>query len=133
MFSVRYLREEDYPILCQWWSDWKWTAPKKDFLPENGLGGIMLEKDGVPILAGFIYFTNSAVAWCEFIISDLHYRNKDRKEAKKILIFELCDLAKRKGSKYVYTVVKNQALKKDYQEFGFVLGSQKADEMVFII
>lgn len=133
MFSVRYLKEEDYPILCQWWKDWKWTPPQRDFLPENGLGGIMLEKDGIPIIAGFIYFTNSAVAWCEFIISDFNYKNKDRKEAKKILIFELCELAKRKGSKYIYTVVKNQSLKKDYQEAGFVNGSQKVDEMVLLL
>jgi len=133
MFNLRYLNETDYDLLCQWWKDWEWTAPPRDFLPQNGTGGLMVEKDGKPIIAGFIYFTNSAVAWSEFIISDFHYREKDRKEAKRILIFELCELARSKGSKYIYTVVKNKFLKKDYEEAGFSNGSQKADEMVMVL
>ena len=132
-FSVRYLNENDYDLLCQWWKDWNWTAPPRDFLPQNGLGGIMVEKDGIPIIAGFVYFTNSAVAWSEFIISDFNYREKDRKEAKRILIFELCELARSKGSKYIYTVVKNQFLKKDYEDAGFTNGSVKVDEMVMVL
>ena len=133
MFNIRYLNETDYELLCQWWNDWKWDVPPRDFLPQNGTGGLMVEKDGIPIIAGFIYFTNSAVAWSEFVISDFHYRENDRKEAKRILIFELCELARRKGSKYVYTVVKNQFLKKDYEEAGFSNGSVKVDEMVMVL
>jgi hypothetical protein len=132
-FSVRFLNELDYDMLCQWWKDWRWTAPARDFLPENGTGGLLVEKNGIPIVAGFIYFTNSAVAWNEFIISNFDYKDKDRKEAIKILIFELTELAKRNGSKYVYTVVKNQNLKKAYEEIGFSNGSVKVDEMVMVL
>ena len=133
MFSIRYLKQEDYNLLCDWWKEWNWDIPPRDFLPENGTGGFMVEKDGNPVIAGFIYFTNSAVAWSEFIISDKNYKNKDRKEAKQILIHELCELAKRKGSKYIYTVVKNQFLKKDYQNAGFIEGTVKVDEMVKVL
>lgn len=132
-FSIRFLKEEDYDVLCQWWKAWRWTAPPRDFLPENGCGGLMVEKDGVPVVAGFIYFTNSAVAWSEFIISNFDYKEKDRKEAIKILIFELTDMAKRKGSKYIYTVVKNQSLKETYEEMGYNNGSQKVDEMFMVL
>jgi hypothetical protein len=132
--EIRYLKEADYDVLCQWWKAWGWTIPQRDFLPENGLGGLMVEKDGIPIIAGFIYFTNSAVAWSEFIISNFDYKDKkNRKEAKAILIKELCALAKRNGSKYIYTVVKSQFLKKDYQEAGFLNGTQKVDEMVMVL
>ena len=132
-FSVRYLIESDYEMLCQWWKNWRFPAPQRDFLPENGCGGLLVKKNGIPIVAGFIYFTNSAVAWNEFIVSNFDYKDKDRKEAIKILIFELTDLAKRNGSKYVYTVVKNQNLKKAYQEIGFSNGSVKVDEMVMVL
>lgn len=132
-FSVRYLKEEDYNMLCEWWKDWKWTPPPRDFLPQNGSGGLILEKEGVPIVAGFVYFTNSKVAWNEFVVSNFQYKDKDRKEAIKILICELVELAKSKGSKYIYTVVKNQNLKKTYQEIGFSNGSVKVDEMVLIL
>lgn len=132
-FSVRFLKEDDYEVLCQWWKAWRWTAPPRDFLPENGTGGIMVQKDGVNIVAGFVYFTNSAIAWSEFIISNFDYKDKDRKEAIKILIYELNELSKSKGSKYIYTVVKNQNLKKMYQEMGYSNGSVKVDEMVFVL
>ena len=28
-----------------------------------------------PVCAGFVYITNSKVAWCEFIISNPNYKN----------------------------------------------------------
>lgn len=129
-FSVRFLNEGDYEVLCGWWKAWRWSAPPRDFLPENGCGGLMVEKEGVLVVAGFLYFTNSAVAWSEFIVSNFEYKDKDRKEAIRILIYELGRMAKEKGSKYVYTVVKNQNLKNAYREMGFSEGSVKVDEMV---
>jgi hypothetical protein len=132
-FSVRFLKEDDYEVLCQWWKAFRFPAPPRDFLPENGTGGIMVQKDGVNIVAGFVYFTNSAIAWSEFIISNFDYKDKDRKEAIKILIYELNELSKSKGSKYIYTVVKNQNLKKIYQEMGYSNGSVKVDEMVLLL
>ena len=76
-FTIRLLEDGDYEnTLVKWWNDWKWDAPAKDFLPQEGRGGIMVSKDDVDICAGFLYFTNSKAAWCEFIVS-----NKDYKEA----------------------------------------------------
>jgi len=132
-FSARYLIESDYELLCKWWKAFRWAAPPRDFLPQNGTGGLMIENNGVPVVAGFIYFTNSAVAWSEFIISNFDYKEEDRKEAIKILIMELSELARKKGSKYVYTVVKNQNLKKAYKEIGFLDGSTKVDEMFMVL
>ena len=132
-FSVRFLKEDDYEVLCEWWKAFRFPAPPRDFLPENGTGGIMVQKDGVNIVAGFVYFTNSAIAWSEFIISNFDYKDKDRKEAIKILIYELNELSKSKGSKYLYTVVKNQNLKKIYQEMGYSNGSVAVDEMVLVL
>ena len=43
MLKVRSLSETDYDnILTKWWDAWGWTAPLKDFLPENGTGGLMV-------------------------------------------------------------------------------------------
>lgn len=133
-FSVRFLNENDYDDLCGWWKAWRWTAPPRDFLPENGTGGFIVEKDGINVVAGFMYFTNSAIAWSEFIVSNFDFKDKDqRKEAIKILIYELNELAKRKGSKYIYTVVKNKNLEEIYKEMGFSNGSVKVNEMVLVL
>lgn len=129
MFSSRKLKEEDYDLLVSWWKQWRWTAPPRDFLPQNGTGGVMIEKDGKQVVAGFIYLTNSAVAWSEFIISNFDYKEPDRHEAIKFLISELSSIAQDCGAKYVYTVVKNQSLQKLYQEIGYTNGSQKVNEM----
>ena len=55
-FDVRPLNLKDYDTyLKKWWSDWGWMTPTKDFLPDNGKGGMMiLDEDGTPICAGFI-------------------------------------------------------------------------------
>ncbi len=131
MFKSRNLNKNDYDNhLTKWWNDWPgWQAPPKDFLPNNGTGGVMIENDGRPIVAGFLYLTNSAVAWSEFIISDFNYKEKDRQEAIRFLISELSRIALECGCKYVYTVVKNQELQKLYKEIGYQDGSQKVNEM----
>ncbi|MBS3914333.1 MAG: hypothetical protein KG003_07530 [Bacteroidetes bacterium] len=136
MFTVRALNENDYDkYLVEWWSKWPgWEAPPKDFLPENGRGGLMVEKEGIPIVAGFVYLTNSAIAWNEFIISNFDYKIKtDREDAILILISELCRVAKSCGKKYVYTVVKNKSLIEHYKKSGFISGSKTVDEMFIFL
>lgn len=135
MLEVRLLAEDDYErYLVKWWKDWRWTAPSKDFLPGDGTGGIMISKEGLPIVAGFIYLTNSKVAWSEWIISNFEVKDKAlREEAILFCISELTRIAEECGAKYVYTVVKNQNLKKHYKKIGYQDGSQKVDEMVLII
>ena len=104
--EVRLLTDDDYNTLSSWWKDWRWTAPPRDMLPENGLGGIMVHKDGEEICAGFVYFTNSSAAWLEFIVSNFNYRQDDRQEALRFLINVLTEMIKDKGSyKYIYYLV----------------------------
>ena len=130
MFSVRILNENDYDdTLCRWWKQWRWTAPPKDFLPQNGTGGLMIEKEGAQIVAGFIYITNSATAWSEYIISNFDYKEEDRVVAIKILIQELSRVAKEMGAKYIFTTVKNENLLNHYKEMGFSIGSRRSTEM----
>ena len=42
--NIRQLLENDYSTLKTWWDKWsEWTAPSKEFLPENGTGGFIVE------------------------------------------------------------------------------------------
>ncbi len=134
MFKVRNLIDSDYDnFLVGWWKQWRWTPPPRDFLPQNGTGGVMVEKEGMPIVAGFVYLTNSSVAWSEFIISNFEYKEPDRKQAIKIIIQELSEIARQCGAKYIYTVVKTPSLQKMYEEMGFINGSSKVNEMFLIL
>ena len=133
--EVRYLKESDYDdILVGWWSQWRWSAPAKDMLPQNGAGGIMVSKDGEDICAGFVYFTNSKTAWIEYIISNPNYKNReDRKNALNMLINVLSIYVEQEGYKYIYTSLKNKHLIDRYEDCGFLSGDKNCQEMIKIL
>jgi hypothetical protein len=135
MMEVRYLKESDYDdILVGWWSQWRWSAPAKDMLPQNGAGGIMVSKDGEDICAGFVYFTNSKTAWIEYIISNPSYKNReDRKSALNMLINVLSIYVEQEGYKYIYTSLKNKHLIDRYADCGFLSGDKNCQEMIKIL
>jgi hypothetical protein len=99
--EIRHLYDTDYEeILVEWWKQWNWEPPVKDFLPDDGKGGIIVYDGDTPICAGFIYVTNSKVAWVDWIISNKEYRIKDkRREAIKLLIESLTNICKNTGIK----------------------------------
>lgn len=132
--EARLLTSDDYDTLSSWWKDWRWKAPAKDMLPENGSGGVMIHKEGEEICAGFVYFTNSSTAWIEFIVSNFHYRQDDRQDALRLLIDVLTEIIKDKGSyRYIYTSLKSKSLIDRYSECGFQIGSTNCSEMIKII
>jgi hypothetical protein len=132
IFDVRPLELDDYDtILVDWWKDWGWTPPPKDFLPDNGKGGMMILDGDIPVCAGYIYLTNSNVALIEFIVSNKDYRKKpQRKNAMGLLIETLTNLSKRNGAKYCYTLLKNQSLMRTFKLLGYVPGDSDTYEMI---
>tara|TARA_R110001592_G_scaffold15116_3_gene66425 strand:+ start:482 stop:892 length:411 start_codon:yes stop_codon:yes gene_type:complete len=132
IFNVRVLNEEDYDtILLDWWKSWNWDAPQKDFLPDNGKGGIMILDGDTPICAGFIYVTNSSVSWIDWIISSKTYRKSpQRADAISLLIDTLTNLAKKNGSKYCYALLKHKGLIETYKKLGYISGDSYTQEMI---
>lgn len=130
MFKIRMLTEDDYVTLLNWWKGNRFPAPEKEYLPENGTGGIMVYKDDVEICAGFIYFTNSKLVWIEFIVANHEYKSDDRTEAIQSCINELTGIAKRRGFKAAFTSIKNQNLIKHFEACGYSKGSNNTTEMI---
>ena len=130
MFKIRILTEADYITLVEWWKWFRFPAPEKEFLPNNGTGGIMVEKDGVEICAGFIYFTNSKFSLLEYVVSNPDYRDIDRNDAVQLLVSELTELARRKGFKAVFSSLKHENLMKNYEACGYSRGSNNTTEMI---
>lgn len=128
----RMLEESDFPTLLKWWEFWKFAAPAKEFLPDNGTCGIMLEDQfGRPLCAGFIYFTNSQACWLEFIVSSPDVKDKaKRKWMLQKLIGFLSQFAEEEGARWIFTSVKNKSLAERFGECGFTTGSQGTTEMI---
>lgn len=130
--SMRMLKDEDYAeILVGWWNEWGWQAPPQDFLPQNGESGIMILDGSIPICAGFVYLTNSKVAWVDWIISNKNYNDKvKRKDALLSLINNLTNMAKNLGAKYSYALIKNESLINVYKNCGYINGDTYTSEMI---
>jgi len=105
--KTRRLKESDWDMLQEWWNGWPgWTPPEKEFLPENGTGGLVVEKDGRPIVAGFIFLgINLKIAYFGWIVSDPKYRNKDRITAIEVLIKKAEEFCKSVGKTYLNSFV----------------------------
>jgi hypothetical protein len=128
--TVRALTENDYDLLSEWWTAWKWETPPRAFLPLNGLGGAMVQSDGVDVCAGFLYLTNSSMACVDWIVSNPEYRKKDRKDAIKLLIQTLESMSVVGGATYVYALLKHDGLIETYKELGFTQGDTYNSEMI---
>ena len=134
-FNIRKLNSTDYEdILVSWWNDWGWEPPAKDFLPDDGEGGLIVLDDDIPVCAGFIYITNSKVAWVDWIISNKNYDNKKAKHrAVKSLVDSLTQACKAGGSKYAYALIKHDGLIDTYKELGYMKADNYSQEMIKVL
>ncbi len=130
--TLRPLQNGDYEdILSHWWDSWGWEAPKKDFLPDNGNGGVIILDGETPVCAGFIYITNSKVAWVDWIISNKDYRKKpQRTQAIRMIVESLTGIARATENKYAYALIKNKPLINVYSDLGYTKGDEYVGEMI---
>ena len=129
--NIRKLQESDYKILEKWWKVWDWPPIEKDFLPENGTGGLMVQaKDGTPIVAGFLYMTNSKAVLLEWIISNPEYREPDRDAAITSLIMGAEAVVLNADKEYMFTIGRNQKLINKHKELGWQVDKKPSYEIV---
>ena len=131
MLKVRTYKKEDYLTLKKWWDTYKdWTAVPEDFLPELGL---VVEYDNIPISAGFIYTTNSKVAWFEWTIADPEASKDQRSDAVDELIKNVLTISRLKGIKYIMTSISHPSLIKRLESNGFAVTDTNMQNMVKIL
>jgi len=116
--KVRQIKSSDWEMLVDWWEGHKWAKINKDALPDNGTGGFIVEENNKPVLAGFLFQTNSKGCWLEFIISDPKYK-KDRKKMIEKLINTAQGAAIKMGYKYMLFIGKSNGLRKVMKELGW--------------
>jgi hypothetical protein len=127
--NIRSIQESDWEMLQSWWKAWGWPEMSKDLLPLNGLGGLIVEKENKPIAAGFLYLTNSKVAWTEWIVSDPDYRETDRAECLTMLVSGLEDVAISTGYKIILSIGRNKGLLNIHKELGYTVDEKPSYEI----
>ena len=81
--DIRPIKETDYPELIKWWKlyeNYGVVIPRRSLLPDKGLGGYVVEKEGRLVASCFLYLTNSALGYVDYLIADPTYREEDRLE-----------------------------------------------------
>jgi len=127
--KARKLIHEDYETIVKWWKSWPdWAPLGRDLLPENGTGGIMIEREGKPLIAGFLYITNSGICWMEWIVSDPTQRNKS--EAISLLISSLEKWGKDAGFKVVLSIGRSSSLINEHKKLGYTVDDNPSYEII---
>ena len=134
-FTIRPLIYSDYDdILVGWWKAWKTTVPTRDYLPDNATGGFIIYDEDTPVCAGFVYNTNSSIAWCEFIVTNFEYKDrKKREECLNILGAKITEAAKDAGKGYLMTLLRNELLKKVCKDQGYLSMKDGYTNMIKIL
>jgi hypothetical protein len=123
--TFRPLEEDDYFTLVKWWKSWGWdVVPSRELLPDSGTSGVMVMCDDTPVCAGFIYGTNSRMAWISWVVSDPEYRKKpNRKSAIEFLVNTLKDIVRSMGYIACYMNSNSKNLNEISEKCGFKKGS----------
>jgi len=111
--DIRLIRLDDYPELEKWWKLYELQGiviPKKNRLPNNGLGGFVVEKEGKLIASAFLYLTNSALGYVDYLIADPTYREDDRQTILLDLAKHVTCVAIENGCETVWAYTCNQKL-----------------------
>ena len=127
--QVRELKESDWEVLCSWWKWWRWPEMKRDVLPSNGLGGLIVYKGDTPIVAGFLYLTNSKGALLDWIVSSPKYKDQDRSQAIKLLIDGCEQVAKVNGYNIIFSFTRNKSLINIHEDLGYTIDSMPSYEI----
>ena len=129
-FKTRTVLEEDYSMLENWWKAWGWPAVSKDILPDNGTGGVMVEYKDKPIVAGFIYWSNSGLCWFDWVVSDPEGNKRARPFAVKFLIQTVEQMVKDAGKKCIMSISRSNSLLKIHKKLDWVVDEKPSYEMI---
>ena len=110
--SIRRYKDEDYYLLECWCKDRGAVPPPKQCL--STLGFVSDER-----AIGFLYITDSNIAFIEYVISDPLTVPSMRRQSVKKLCGNLIDTAFLLGYTHVFALTEHPQIKKLCEEFGF--------------
>ena len=121
--EIRKFQKEDHPMVCSWWKAHSWPLIPIEMLPTTGV----IVDD---VAAGFLYKTDSKIAWIEFIVTDPVSDKAHRSEALDKLISSLSEEAKSDGYALIFTSVEHPKLLARNQEHGFAVTDTNMTNMI---
>ena len=134
--EYRIAKYSDYEMLQEWWKVWRFTSPPIITLPQEDneyFSGVIAYENNKDIACGFLYKTNSALCWLEYIVTNPNTTSEERNLGIKTVIEQLSIKAKELGYEAIFSSIKNEILINKYKELGFIEGSKGTTEMIKIL
>ena len=104
-------------MLREAWVAHKWSPVPIDCLPQSGI--IIEDKDtGEFLSSGFIYNTDSSIAWLEWVLSNPKAGLKKRTKSLDILIKQLIKIAAQGKKTKIFSSTVSKGLLKLYEKHG---------------
>jgi hypothetical protein len=123
MISVELLQaDKHYETVTEWWKAQNWPVIPLSHLPKTGF---LVSHDGKPAAAGWLYKTDSAMCWLEFIVASPEIRHEPRASVLSVLISSAKMAAELMGFQTVFMSIQNQSLGSRLEAQGFT-ASDKA-------
>lgn len=122
-----YTHEDHYEEICRWWCFHDWTPIPRSHL--STIGFVVLI-DNTLASAGWLYLTNSAFSWMEFIIANPDVRKEARSYALSALIDEIKTASKARGFKSIYMSAENNSLIERLKRHGFEVSEKGMTNLI---
>lgn len=120
-----------YTLIQKWWFDWGWNpCPTPEMLSTSG---VVVFNDDVPLVSGFLYKTDSCIAWIEHIVSNKDADTKDRALAIEVLIETLTKKAKDAGFLAVLTSSEHQGLINSFLRRDYTITENKTTILMKVL
>ena len=122
--KFRTFKKGDYEMCCDWWKWWWKDIPVKKALLPNDKTCFVIESNGIPVAAGFLYpFENSLVGYGPtWVVSNPEYREKDRRKLLEFLITCIEKEAKETyGMVQLFTVCGNKFMQKIHEKLNWYM------------
>lgn len=129
-FNYRWcLNEQDYEIICKMMVSWGMRPLHRRMLSEYGA---IISKDGVDVCSGWLYQSDSKIAWIEWVVMSKEAPRELRKGAIDFLYETLFEQARKLNYEVIMCAV-NHSLHKDNltNKFGFVEDNEKNVKLLF--
>lgn len=117
---------KDYLMACSWWGAHEFGVVPQVCLPKTGL---VVYHGDQPVCLGFLYSTDSAISWIEFMVTNPEAGLRSRVEGLDKLIKDLVQIAYEKGAKTIFTSSDNPSLIKKLGDHGFKVGDQNTTQL----
>jgi hypothetical protein len=129
-FTYRWcINEDDYLVVCNMMSEWGMPQIHRRMLSEYGA---IISRNGVDICSGWLYQSDSKIAWIEWVIMSKKAPKELRKGAIEFMYNILFETAKKLHYEVIMCAVKNNFLIETLtNKLGFIEDKEGGNQKLF--